>query len=237
MALIMQRRTLAGSAIGSIAETQEMLDFCAEHGIAAEIEVISTAQVNEALGARPEVRRALPLRHRQLDALNRHRLRLRSPAFAAGPAPRADTRAAACAATESAPSAPRPSTPSQMGVTPLHCADRRHGARWPEPPLVGQLHARVDREVPQLAGEVHDLRVAGHNADRVAPHPRAVAGAPDAPLLRQCPGWRPPLLGRPATCRRSPSLRTWVRIAVVRPERCAEWDATSAFQQDQRRVH
>ncbi len=41
MAFIMQRRTFAVSAIGSIAETQEMLDFCAEHGIAAEIEVIS----------------------------------------------------------------------------------------------------------------------------------------------------------------------------------------------------
>ena len=48
MALIMQRRTFAGSAIGSIAETQEMLGFCAEHGIAADIEVISADRVNEA---------------------------------------------------------------------------------------------------------------------------------------------------------------------------------------------
>jgi alcohol dehydrogenase (NADP+) len=48
MALIMQRRSFAGSAIGSIRETQEMLDFCAEHGIAAEIEVISASEVNEA---------------------------------------------------------------------------------------------------------------------------------------------------------------------------------------------
>jgi uncharacterized zinc-type alcohol dehydrogenase-like protein len=47
-ALIPQRRTFAGSAIGGIRETQEMLDFCAEHGIAAEIEVISADQVNEA---------------------------------------------------------------------------------------------------------------------------------------------------------------------------------------------
>ena len=46
--LILQRRSFAGSAIGSIRETQEMLDFCAEHGIAAEIEVISADQVNEA---------------------------------------------------------------------------------------------------------------------------------------------------------------------------------------------
>jgi uncharacterized zinc-type alcohol dehydrogenase-like protein len=47
-ALIPQRRTFAGSAIGGIRETQEMLDFCAEHGIAAEIEVISADHVNEA---------------------------------------------------------------------------------------------------------------------------------------------------------------------------------------------
>ncbi len=48
MPLIAQRRTFAGSAIGSIRETQEMLDFCAEHGIAAEIEVIAADQVNDA---------------------------------------------------------------------------------------------------------------------------------------------------------------------------------------------
>jgi uncharacterized zinc-type alcohol dehydrogenase-like protein len=44
----MQRRTFAGSSIGSIRETQEMLDFCAEHGIAADIERITADQVNEA---------------------------------------------------------------------------------------------------------------------------------------------------------------------------------------------
>jgi alcohol dehydrogenase (NADP+) len=48
MQLILQRRTFAGSAIGSIRETQEMLDFCAEHGISAEIEVVSADQVNDA---------------------------------------------------------------------------------------------------------------------------------------------------------------------------------------------
>jgi uncharacterized zinc-type alcohol dehydrogenase-like protein len=47
-ALIPQRRSFAGSAIGGIRETQEMLDFCAEHSIAAEIEVIPATQVNEA---------------------------------------------------------------------------------------------------------------------------------------------------------------------------------------------
>jgi uncharacterized zinc-type alcohol dehydrogenase-like protein len=46
--LLTQRRSFAGSAIGSIRETQEMLDFCAEHGIAAEIERISAGQINEA---------------------------------------------------------------------------------------------------------------------------------------------------------------------------------------------
>ncbi|MFR0687917.1 NAD(P)-dependent alcohol dehydrogenase [Enterobacterales bacterium AE_CKDN230030158-1A_HGKHYDSX7] len=46
--LIMKRRTLAGSMIGGIAETQEMLDFCAEHGIVADIELIRAAQINEA---------------------------------------------------------------------------------------------------------------------------------------------------------------------------------------------
>ncbi len=42
------RKTLAGSMIGGIAETQEMLDFCAEHGFGAEIEVISADKINEA---------------------------------------------------------------------------------------------------------------------------------------------------------------------------------------------
>ena len=46
--LIMKRRSFAGSAIGGIAETQEMLDFCAEHGIAPEIEKIGADSINEA---------------------------------------------------------------------------------------------------------------------------------------------------------------------------------------------
>jgi len=46
--LIFRRRRLAGSLIGGIRETQEMLDFCAEHGVAADVEVISIQQVNEA---------------------------------------------------------------------------------------------------------------------------------------------------------------------------------------------
>lgn len=47
-ALIGGRRSFAGSQIGGIEETQEMLDFCAEHGIGAEIEVISADQINDA---------------------------------------------------------------------------------------------------------------------------------------------------------------------------------------------
>jgi uncharacterized zinc-type alcohol dehydrogenase-like protein len=42
------RKTLAGSGIGGIRETQEMLDFCAEHGLGAEIELIEASQINEA---------------------------------------------------------------------------------------------------------------------------------------------------------------------------------------------
>ncbi|MCX4818968.1 NAD(P)-dependent alcohol dehydrogenase [Streptomyces sp. NBC_01142] len=42
------RKTLAGSGIGGIRETQEMLDFCAEHGLGAEIELISADRINEA---------------------------------------------------------------------------------------------------------------------------------------------------------------------------------------------
>ena len=46
--LFNNRRSFAGSTIGSIRETQEMLDFCAEHDIAPEIELIDAAQINEA---------------------------------------------------------------------------------------------------------------------------------------------------------------------------------------------
>lgn len=46
--LIMRRRTLAGSLIGGIPETQEMLDFCADHGVVADIELIRADQINAA---------------------------------------------------------------------------------------------------------------------------------------------------------------------------------------------
>ena len=46
--LVSKRRRIAGSMIGGIAETQQMLEFCAVHGIAADIELIAVDQVNEA---------------------------------------------------------------------------------------------------------------------------------------------------------------------------------------------
>ena len=46
--LIMRRRRLAGSLIGGIRETQEMLDFCAAHGVASDVEVIAIDAINEA---------------------------------------------------------------------------------------------------------------------------------------------------------------------------------------------
>jgi uncharacterized zinc-type alcohol dehydrogenase-like protein len=46
--LIQNRRSLAGSKIGGIRETQEMLDFCAEHHLGADVEVIGGDQIDEA---------------------------------------------------------------------------------------------------------------------------------------------------------------------------------------------
>ena len=45
----MGRKSVAGSVIGGLAETQELLDFCGEHGITADIEVIKIQNINEAL--------------------------------------------------------------------------------------------------------------------------------------------------------------------------------------------
>jgi uncharacterized zinc-type alcohol dehydrogenase-like protein len=47
-ALIRRRIAYAGSLIGGIAETQEMLDFCAEHGVVSEIEIVGAEQLNDA---------------------------------------------------------------------------------------------------------------------------------------------------------------------------------------------
>jgi uncharacterized zinc-type alcohol dehydrogenase-like protein len=46
--LVMKRKSLAGSLIGGIPETQEMLDFCAEHGILSDIEMIRVQEIDGA---------------------------------------------------------------------------------------------------------------------------------------------------------------------------------------------
>jgi uncharacterized zinc-type alcohol dehydrogenase-like protein len=46
--LIMGRRSLSGSPIGGLAETQEMLDFCGRHNITSDVEVIPVQKINEA---------------------------------------------------------------------------------------------------------------------------------------------------------------------------------------------
>jgi len=46
--LLFGRRSISGSLIGGIAETQEMLDFCGKHGITADVEIIPIQKVNEA---------------------------------------------------------------------------------------------------------------------------------------------------------------------------------------------
>jgi uncharacterized zinc-type alcohol dehydrogenase-like protein len=48
MSFIFGRKTLSGSLIGGIAETQEMLDFCGKHGITSDVEIIPVEKVNEA---------------------------------------------------------------------------------------------------------------------------------------------------------------------------------------------
>jgi len=48
--LIMGRRNVAGSLIGGLKETQEMLDFAGRHNIVADVEVIDIATINEAYG-------------------------------------------------------------------------------------------------------------------------------------------------------------------------------------------
>jgi uncharacterized zinc-type alcohol dehydrogenase-like protein len=48
LGLVHGRRSIAGSAIGGIAETQQMLDFCGEHNVTSDIEVIPIQKINEA---------------------------------------------------------------------------------------------------------------------------------------------------------------------------------------------
>lgn len=68
--LIMKRRQIAGSLIGGISETQEMLDFCAAHGIVCEIEKIPIQSINEAYDRmlRGDVRYRFVIDMRSLEA-------------------------------------------------------------------------------------------------------------------------------------------------------------------------
>src|SRR5258706_3669231 len=61
--LIMGRRSLSGSPIGGIAETQEMLDFCGQHNITSDVEVIPIQKISEAYGRRtkPEGEEPIPI--------------------------------------------------------------------------------------------------------------------------------------------------------------------------------
>jgi uncharacterized zinc-type alcohol dehydrogenase-like protein len=70
MSLIGWRRAIAGSMIGGIAETQEMLDFCAEHGIVAEIETIPIQQIEDAYArmSRSDVKYRFVIDNRSLAA-------------------------------------------------------------------------------------------------------------------------------------------------------------------------
>jgi len=59
--LLMGRKRLAGSAIGGIRETQEMLDFCAANDIVADVEVIPIQKIQQCVRAITEERREISL--------------------------------------------------------------------------------------------------------------------------------------------------------------------------------
>ena len=48
LSLLLPRRNLSGSLIGGLAETQEMLDFCGQHGVVSDVELIPIQKINEA---------------------------------------------------------------------------------------------------------------------------------------------------------------------------------------------
>ena len=49
-ALLTNGRSISGSLIGGIAETQEMLDFCSAHGLGPDVEIIAAERINDAYG-------------------------------------------------------------------------------------------------------------------------------------------------------------------------------------------
>ncbi len=66
MQTAMHRQSVAGSLIGTIAETQDVLDFCAEHNIAPDIQVIPIQEYQRRLQEGHRRRSPLPLRHRHV---------------------------------------------------------------------------------------------------------------------------------------------------------------------------
>jgi D-arabinose 1-dehydrogenase-like Zn-dependent alcohol dehydrogenase len=62
--MMLNRKAAAGSVIGAIAETQEMLDFCGTHGIVSDLEVLRTEDINRAKERRLKKRREVPLPRR-----------------------------------------------------------------------------------------------------------------------------------------------------------------------------
>ncbi len=62
--LLFARRNISGSIIGGIRETQEMLDFCGEHNVTADIEMIGISRSTEAYDRLLKERPEMPLRHR-----------------------------------------------------------------------------------------------------------------------------------------------------------------------------
>ena len=66
--LLFGRRSLSGSAIGGIAETQEMLDFCGKHNIVSDVEVVGVHQINDAYSAYAQVGRQISFHDRYEDA-------------------------------------------------------------------------------------------------------------------------------------------------------------------------
>jgi hypothetical protein len=127
MSLIFGRRNLAGAGIGGIDETQEMLEFCAEHALGSDIELINAEQINDAY-------------ERVLASDVRYRFVIDAASFASrtspGPPPRVPP--------DVHPHARRPQGHSDQGARrrrrPTSRGDRgRSSPRAPRPPAAGPV--------------------------------------------------------------------------------------------------
>jgi alcohol dehydrogenase (NADP+) len=77
-----KRVTIAGSFIGSIAETQEVLDFSAEHHVDPEIRIIDAESINDAFDDIADKRRRFSVCHRQLHVAHIRKLNIRTKYYA-----------------------------------------------------------------------------------------------------------------------------------------------------------